>query len=117
VKLSNFFDPDSAWFSQDKFQHGASFFIVGLVTAIGYNWWLGLVLTKIGIALAVVAQSFVIGLVYELGQTDTAYSVTKYYGLKLLGQPGFGISPLDLVWDVAGATLATLLWLAWPYVF
>jgi len=111
MKLTDFFDPDQAWFSQDKFQHGASFFIVGLIAIIGYNWWLGLVLTKLGVVIGALVQCFLLGLTYELGQTDTAYSATKYYGLKLLGKPGFGISPLDLVWDMLGATLGVTAWL------
>lgn len=81
-------DPDRAWFSGDKYQHGASMAAVGFLMAIcGRDFFESM------------RDAAVISVVYELGQTDTAFSTGK------LGQPGYGISPLDLTWDMAGAVV------------
>ena len=101
--LLQFLDPDREWFRSDKYQHGASFFIASFLGAALAQWTLPV--TEWGAAVTSVAVCVILGFVYELGQTDTAY------GAGLLGKPGFGISPLDLVWDAAGAIGGALLWL------
>lgn len=102
--LRMYLDPDRRWFSADKFQHAGSHLILAfLMRLCGLSFW------------GTMGIDFWGGLMYEAGQTDTAYGTTKYYpDNHLLGRVGFGISPLDLAWNTAGALVGNLLytWLA-----
>lgn len=112
MNLRRFIDPDRRWFASDKYQHGVSFYVLGFLGALVAHAALPLSIWQSA------ALSFAVsldrGLTYEVGQTDTAYNpsiVNKHTGVSALGTPGFGISPLDLVWDYVGAAFGIGTWL------
>lgn len=92
------FDPDTClWSCRDTQLH----FLAGALLDAGLHLPLAPkgFRDTIGKRLLVVA---VIGLVYEVGQQSVAAS------LGISGTPGYGISPKDLVADVAGAAAIEL---------
>ena len=99
LKIAIWFDPDRDFRSVDKMLHAFGGFAVALILL--YLVHTGAIMfahTGLGIILATLA----IGLVWELGQTDTAHSQ------HLLGKPGYGIGLVDLFYDGLGALVLLL---------
>lgn len=101
-----YLDPDRQWFSKDKWQHGVAFVVIGFLLSMAGEGFV-----------RVLIDSAVIGFTYEVGQADSSNSAEKITGVKFLGSPGFGVSPLDLAWDEAGAIAGAGLWLLVTLIF
>jgi len=109
MNLRKFLDPDRKWFAFDKYQHGVSFYILSVLNAMIAHVALP-VWQSAAVAFAITLEG---GLIYELGQTDTAYNkdiIDRRTEVSALGTPGFGISPLDLTWDYVGGILGIMTW-------
>ena len=85
-------DPDTCWTCQDTRLHAAAGALLdaGLLLPLAPRGFRDTVAKR----LLVVG---VIGLVYEVGQLSVAQS------LGVAGTPGYGVSPKDVVADLAGA--------------
>lgn len=94
VLKSQTWDPDTCWTCEDTRLHAVAGGLIdaGLHLPIapkGFRDTIGKRLLVVG----------VIGLVYEVGQLSVAQST------GVAGQPGYGISPKDLVADMFGAVV------------
>lgn len=97
MRLTELLDPDMNLRSADKYQHAAAGFALSVLLNV---------LFSCSTALAIVAYTAV---VYEAGQTDTAYSLKDGSGRRYAGQPGFGFGLLDIAFGIAGALLFCLI--------
>ncbi len=88
-------DPDRQVFAFDKLQH----FLSGIALC-----WIATVWLRFGIwgALLFVLYSAVL---YEIAQTDVAYSIKDGSGARYVGRPGFGFGILDISAGMVGALL------------
>jgi len=103
MRFRDLIDPDWDWRRLATVQHfvacfALAFLSVQLTPAIT---WVALGAPTLFAFLLVLWTA----LVYEAGQTDTAYSLRDSAGRRYAGQPGYGVGLMDIVAGILGALL------------
>jgi len=103
MKLRDYLDPDRDWRSVATLQHFVVCFVLSclFVLLLPAITWVVLGAPTLAAFLLVLWTA----LVYEAGQTDTAYSLRDGSGRRYAGQPGYGFGLMDVAAGMLGATL------------
>lgn len=98
MKLTDLLDPDTNWRSLSTILHYLSGLGLMLVfwPLLGLPW------------LQAFGWTFWTAVIYEAGQTDSAYNIKDAGGKRWAGRPGFGFGLMDIGACQLGAITATL---------